>query len=275
MVKLILLFGFIFSICGCTHLKYLNAFDGHYGSPKIKESRIYHFSGTGEASTEKLAGRNVYYYDRKGRKEKHLIYRGNESKVSGWLNYHYDKAGNVVEVIIFDADSNINVSNKYSYNRYGQQIFREYVSGNSRTITKTEYDREKRKAIKIGIINDSVFHEKSIIFYDYKWRDIEIQSFNKRDNMERRIEKVYDNIGNEILSQWVDSTNRMYEFHKFFFDSRKNKTKIENYRINNNDTSLAQTTRFEYKYDEKGNVVYEMLISNGNKLRITRNSFKY
>jgi hypothetical protein len=271
----LILIVFVFSIYGCMHLKYLHAFDGHYGSPKIKESLMYYFSGTGETSIEKLAGRNVYYFDRRGRKQEHLIYRTNEIKPVSYWKFNYNQSGNLIQVISYNADNSIDVSIKYSYNKYGQEIFREHMSGNNRIITKTEYKRDNRKAIKIGILNDSVFHEKSIIFYDYMWRAIEIQSLNKRDNMERRSEKVYDNIGNEILSRWFDSTNRMYEFHKFFFDTKKNKTKIENYRINNNDTSLANTTRFEYKYDEKGNVVYEMLISNGNKIRITRNSFKY
>lgn len=271
-ILLLILISITFS---CTHLKYLQAFNRYKGKPKIVESTTYTVSGRDSSTNEKMAYKNVFYFDRKGRTEKHLMYKSDGSLSNGGWNYVYDKAGNILQNTLYNLDSSVNVRNNFVYNKYGQQILREYVSGKRKTITKTEFDRIRKIAVTEAYTNDTVFHEKTILSYDDKWREIELKSFNKSGQLERRIENVYDQKDNLILSRWYDSTNRLYEFYKTNFDNRKNRTRIEHYRVKDGDTTLIGTTHMEYVYDEKGNIIYEGLISNGRNTWVTRNVFHY
>jgi hypothetical protein len=272
---LILFLAFILGISSCTTLRFLEAFNGYNGKPKFVESKTYTVSGSGDSVIDNLAYKNIFHFDRKGRTVKHLSYKADGTLSNGGWNYIYDKMGNIVQNTLYNIDSTVMVRNNFSYNKYGQQILRKYVSGIRNTITKTEYDRMRRIGVKEGYMDDTVFHEKTILSYDNKWREIELKTFNKSGQDGTRIEKVYDQNGNMILSRWYDSTNRLYEFYKTNFDNKKNTTKIEHYMVKGADTTLFSTTEKEYGYDEKGNIIFERLSSNKRTRWITRNQFHY
>jgi hypothetical protein len=275
MKGLILVIACIFFSISCTQLKYLERFNGYKGKPKIVESTTYRDLGKGDSAGEKASYRNVIYFDRKGRIVKDLVYKQHGSLSNAGWNYVYDKWGNMLQNTLYNLDSSINVRNNYSYNEFGQQIRREYILGKTNSITKTEYDRKRRTAVIEGYTNDTVFHEKTIITYDDKWRQIELKIFKENGELERRIEKAYDQNGNMILSKWYDFANRLYEFYKIDFDNRNNRTGIENYRVKLNDTTLVNTSRIKYEYDEKGNIIYEGSISNGRATSVKRTRFHY
>lgn len=260
---------------GCVTSKQVKAFDGYKGRPKVVESKTYSILKTQGGIIEKAAFGFVWKFDRSGRKISDLNYGADDTVALGRWEYVYDKAGNVLQNTRYNAKGGFDVRNTYRFNRYGQEVFREYNSGAQRTITTTTYDRKRRTAVIEGYTNDTVFHEKSIVAYDYQWRETEIKSFNKNGQLQRRIEKFYDLKGNNHLSKWYDAGNRLYEFYTTAFNDRNDRISVLHYRVKSQDTTLAGTTTWEYEYDQMGNITYEALLANDVKTWVTRNRFWY
>jgi hypothetical protein len=67
----------------------------------------------------------------------------------------------------------------------------------------------------------------------------------------------------------------MYEFYKNFFNEKNDRIRIEKYNVRKGDTTLIETSKIEYQYDLKGNVIYERFHSNKSTSSITRTKFLY
>lgn len=242
-------------------------------------STSYAVSGKKDSLREKVVSKSVLYFDRQGRTIKRLTYRSDSdgSLRDARDSYVYDKKGNLIQDTFYELDGSIGVRNNYRYNKFGQQILREYSLGKmqEKTITKSTYDRTKKIAVIEGHTTKGVFTEKSVISYNDKWQKVEITGYTKDGRLQIRTDMQYDENGNQILSNWYDSTNRLHEVVKDSFNSMNDKIKSEAYIIKRNDTVLIGTTRFEYRYDLRGNVIYEGLITNGRTTWITRNEFTY
>jgi hypothetical protein len=274
MKRAIELLSIAFLCFSCTQLKYLEPYNGYKGKPRTVESTTYRVPGKGDTVNEKLRFGDIHLFDLKGRIIKHETY-GSDSVRNGWWIHVYDKNGSIIQNKIYRSDSSVSVVNNYQFNKYGQEILREYVSGGNKAITKSTYDRKMKEVTVEGYRNDGSFNEKTIIYYDDQWREVEIKSYFQTGKLKTRIEKAYDQNGNNILSRWYDSNNELYEFYKTGFNENKHRTSIEKYRVKNGDTTLIQETKMTYRYDARGNIIYESIGSNEANSWITRTRFIY
>lgn len=262
-------------LSGCGYLKNLDAFNGYKGKPRIVESTYYTISLQGTNAVEKRSSKTVFYFDRKGRTIQHLMYAADGSTINGRWTYVYDNAGNMVQSTLYTNDSSIKIPTNYKYNQYGQEIWRAYMTGNRKTITTTLYDRVSKTAVIKSITNDTIFQEKTIIVYNDQWKEKELKSFDENDQFKRRVEFEYDHNGDQVLSKWYDAGNQLYAFYVTEYNQSHHKTRIQYYRVKGSDTTLVNTAQMEYVYDDKGNIIYEALLSNGKKVNVTRNQFQY
>ena len=98
----------------CSNLKYLNAYDGWKGKPKMVEISYYN------VEKEFWYGKQLIYYDSKGRilKQPNINRAGNI--VDGEKKFIYDKKGNIIEYIHYGKDSVIHRNRTYTYNKNGK-----------------------------------------------------------------------------------------------------------------------------------------------------------
>lgn len=260
---------------GCSNLKYLDEFDGFKNKPKEVESTKFRIKYVDSLPKEEMAFKYIYFYDSKGRKFKSRSFKSDGSPSSGGWSYSYDKYGNETQITIYNIDSTINVQNNYKYNKFGQQIEREYISSGEKSITKYFYD-QKNRIQKIIIKNeDGSFRENAVQRYDKQWRKIELTSYDAQGKQKSRIEFFYDERGNENQSKWYNSENKLYEYYNSTFNFKNDRIRIEKYRIENGESKLVSDTITQYKYDEKENCIEERLIYNGKISWITKNKYKY
>jgi hypothetical protein len=255
-------------------LKNSKSFDGYKGKPEKLDSRTYRVL-VNDSTKLDFSHRNSYYFDRNGKKIKDVMSGSEEGSGGRVLEYVYDRKGNIIHNTVKEQDGTVSVQNNYMYNDRGQETQREYLLGSSKTITKTAYDFIERTSVQTRYKNDTIFDGKALIAYDRKWRAVEIKSYGRNGALSSRIEEVRDRRGNVILSRWYNSSNKLYEFYKYSFDKRNNRIGIQQYTLKAGDTSLGQTTKFDYIYDRKGNIVKEGLIMDGKLLWVTKTEFKY
>ncbi|WP_304141336.1 hypothetical protein [Mesoflavibacter zeaxanthinifaciens] len=267
----------IFLICiSCnSNLKYLNQFDGFNGKPKKIESTTYKIEYKDSVATEKMAYKNIEFYDSKGRKIKTLMYKSDGSPSTGGIYYSYDKFGNEIKSIMYKRDSTINSENLSKYDKYGNKIEGIYISGNRKSSTKRIYDRKNKTVKIIGKKGDGSFKENAIQKYDDKWNKIELISYDSIGNQKTRIEFGYDKNYNLNSYKWYNSKNELYNFSKTTFNENNDPIIALGYRVKNKDTILNKTTKFEYKYDEKKNVIEQKLFSNDKLVWTTKYNYEY
>lgn len=258
-----------------TSLKYLNQFDGYNGKPKRVESTTYKVEYKDSVGTEKMAFKNIEFYDNKGRKIKTLMYKSDGSPSTGGIYYSYDKFGNDIKSIMYNRDSTINSESLSKYDDYGNKIEGIYKSGNRETKTINIFDRENRTEQIIGKNGDGSFKENALQKYDEKWNKIELISYDSIGNQKTRIEFEYDKNNNLDSYKWYNAKNELYNFSKTTFNKQNDPIIALGYRVNDKDTILNKTTKFEYKYDEKKNIVEQKLFSNDKLVWTTKYNYEY
>ncbi|MGJ8551284.1 hypothetical protein [Winogradskyella wichelsiae] len=274
MKKAIVILFIIFVSCN-TSLKYLNQFDGFNGKPKRIESTTYKVEYKDSVAIEKMAFKNIEFYDYKGRKIKTLMYKSDGSPSTGGIYYSYDKFGNEIKSIMYNRDSTINSENLSKYDGYGNKIEGIYISGNRKSTTINIIDRENRTEQIIGKNGDGSFKENAIQKYDDKWNKIELISYDSIGNQTTRIEFEYDKNYNLNSYKWYNAKNELYNFNKTTFNNQNDPIIDFAYRVKDKDSILKKTTKFEYKYDEKKNVVEQKLFSDDKFLWTTKYNYEY
>ncbi|WP_299000574.1 hypothetical protein [uncultured Tenacibaculum sp.] len=274
-MKKTIVFLFIIFVSCNTSLKYLNQFDGYNGKPKKIESTTYKVEYKDSIATEKMAFKNIEFYDNKGRKIKTLMYKSDGSLSTGGIFYSYDKFGNQIRSIMYNRDSTINSENINKYDKYGKKVERIYKSGNRGSSTKRIYDRENKTVQIIGKNSDGSFKENAIQKFDDKWNEIELISYDSIGNQKTRIEFGYDKNYNLNSYKWYNSKNELYNFSKTTFNENNDPVIARGYRVKNKDTTLNKTTKFEYKYDGKGNIIEQKLFSNDKFVWMTKYNYEY
>lgn len=258
-----------------TSLKYLNPFDGYNGKPKRIESTTYKVEYKDSGPTEKMAFKNIELYDNKGRKIKTLMYKSDGSPSTGGIYYSYDKFGNEIKSIMYNRDSTINSESLSKYDDYGNKIEEIYKSGNRESKTINIFDRDNRTEQIIGKNGDGSFQENALQKYDEKWNKIELISYDSIGNQQTRIEFEYDKNYNLNCYKWYNAKNELYNFSKTTFNKQNDPIIALGYRVNDNDTILNKTTKFEYKYDGKKNVEEQKLFSNDKLVWFTKYNYEY
>lgn len=261
---------------GCnSNLKYLNKFDGYKGEPKKIEETSYKIEYKGSTLNEIYNGKDIIFYDSKGKKIKVMSYKS-DNTLSVWFQYGYDQQGNEIESIMYNLDNTINSKNKYKYNKYGQQTENIFMRGNSiKSITKSKFDRLNRKEEIIGKHGDGSFKEYAVQKYNDKWKVIELIGYDSIGRQEVRIELGYDENGNENSSKWYNAKDELYDFYKTTFDKQNHPTVSFSYRVKEKDTILKETAKIEYKYYENSNIKERKFIYNDKPAYILRYKYYY
>jgi len=259
----------------CSNLKYLNAYDGWKGKPKMVEISYY--------NVEKgfWYGKQLIYYDSKGRilKQPNINRAGNI--VEGEKKFIYDKKGNIIEYIHYGKDSVIHRNRTYTYNKYGKILELKYIikDGNkSINYTYNTIDKSSR-ATDFVYNKDGSVKEENIgtitTFYDKKWNEIGHTFYDSNGNIERKGELKYDKKGNPILSVSFNYKTKKRRITEKKYNKYNDIVSSTRKVIKEKDTTITNISEFKYLYDHKNNPVEVKIFSNGKISLKIKNKFLY
>jgi hypothetical protein len=261
-------------LLGCNNLKYLDAYDGYKGKPKEIEAINYQVEYKDNLPIETLSYKDVYYYDKHGRKIKTLSFKSDGSPSLGSSKYFYDKFGNQISNTFFDLEGKVSVQNNYKYNKYGQEIEREYIAFEKKSYSRHNINRKNRTVI-IEDNKTGFFRKVSIVKYNKDWKLIKSTSFDTLGNQLGGLEYDYFRNGKASESRWYDAKNTLYSINNFKYNSKGDRIEIKKYRVNNGESKLFDLTTIEYIYDKRGNIIETKLIINNQVKWVTRNVINY
>jgi hypothetical protein len=259
----------------CSNLKYLNAYDGWKGKPKMVEISYYN------VEKEFWYGKQLIYYDSKGRilKQPNINRAGNI--VDGEKKFIYDKKGNIIEYIHYGKDSVIHRNRTYTYNKNGKILELKYIikEGN-KSINYTYNTIEKSSRASDFVYNkDGTVKEKNIsritTFYDKKWNEIGHTYYDSDGSIRRKRELKYDKKGNPILNVSFDYKTKKRRITEKKYNKYNDIVSSTRKVITEKDTTITNISEFKYLYDHKNNPVEVKSFSNGKILYKIRNKFLY
>jgi hypothetical protein len=259
----------------CSNLKYLNAYDGWKGKPKMVEISYYN------VEKEFWYGKQLIYYDSKGRilKQPNINRAGNI--VDGEKKFIYDKKGNIIEYIHYGKDSVIHINRTNTYNKNGKILELKYIikEGN-KSINYTYNTIEKSSRASDFVYNkDGTVKEKNIsritTFYDKKWNEIGHTYYDSDGSIRRKGELKYDKKGNPILNVSFDYKTKKRRITEKKYNKYNDIVSWTIKVITEKDTTITNISEFKYLYDHKNNPVEVKSFSNGKILYKIRNKFLY
>ena len=250
----------------------MNSFDGFKGKPKIIVSKKYDLVLHKEKQIEELTSFDSVNYDKKGRVDKHLEFHA-DGKLYGEWSHTYDKFGNLLgmDILFADKPSSIRTTKKVNYNRYGQ-IVKMYHKNHISEIT---YYRDKRETIQTRKKKTGELMDRAIIRYNKHWKQIELLQYDESNKLKTVVKNKYDQNGNKIESQWLNSANEMYNLYTFEYNNQNDKVLTKSYKVSTKDTILEKTTAQNYIYDNKMNAVRITTSVNGKIKYIETNKITY
>jgi hypothetical protein len=160
----------------------------------------------------------------------------------------YDGKGNIIEKIIYKADSSIEKKIKYKYDDKGNETeqIRYDSLGGIIDVKTVQYNFNGNKIKEISYNNDGTLRGKVAYKYDDKGKKIERVRYNGIGSVSDLSRYKYDDIDN--LTEQLDSgsvSTLITNLYKTSDNENKN-----NIKPNSNDQIVL---KFFYKYDEKGN----------------------
>ena len=259
----------------CSNLKYLNAYDGWKGKPKMVEISYYN------VEKEFWYGKQLIYYDSKGRilKQPNINRAGNI--VDGEKKFIYDKKGNIIEYIHYGKDSVIHRNRTYTYNKNGKILELKYIiKDGNKSINYTYNTIEKSSRASDFVYNkDGTVKEKNIsritTFYDKKWNEICHTYYDSDGSIRRKGELKYDKKGNPILNVSFDYKTKKRRITEKKYNKYNDIVSWTIKVITEKDTTITNISEFKYLYDHKNNPVEVKSFSNGKILYKIRNKFLY
>jgi len=274
-MKKLLTILLIFTLIGCSSLKYLDAFDEYHGMPKyVLEESFKVVYENGKYSEKKSLG-HKYVYDIRGRRTESITINS-KGEAGSVVKYFYDKKGNVSKFVSFRRNGEKGVEIIYEYNKYGHQIKNEYIHG-YKSVTITKYDRKNKKA-SLFVKKDKEkgeFKENALFFLDEKWRRKEVIYKNEEGKFNGRSEYFYNDIKDQKTTKRYNRLNKLIEIYTLTFNDRKEHIKREKYRIIENKKKLVEENSYEYRYDYKGNWIEKKIYTKGKLTMIQRNRIEY
>jgi hypothetical protein len=259
----------------CSNLKYLNAYDGWKGKPKMVEISYYN------VEKEFWYGKQLIYYDSKGRilKQPNINRAGNI--VDGEKKFIYDKKGNIIEYIHYGKDSVIHINRTNTYNKNGKILELKYIiKDGNKSINYTYNTIEKSSRASDFVYNkDGTVKEKNIsritTFYDKKWNEIGHTYYDSDGSIRRKGELKYDKKGNPILNVSFDYKTKKRRITEKKYNKYNDIVSWTIKVITEKDTTITNISEFKYLYDHKNNPVEVKSFSNGKILYKIRNKFLY
>ena len=259
----------------CSNLKYLNAYDGWKGKPKMVEISYYN------VEKEFWYGKQLIYYDSKGRilKQPNINRAGNI--VDGEKKFIYDKKGNIIEYIHYGKDSVIHRNRTYTYNKYGKILELKYIiKDGNKSINYTYNTKDKSSRATDFVYNkDGTVKEENIgkikKFYDNKWNEIGHTYYDSDGNIERKRKLKYDKKGNPILSVSFNYKTKKRRITEKKYNKYNDIVSSTRKVITEKDTTITDISEFKYLYDHKNNPVEVKIFSKGKISLTIRNKFLY
>jgi hypothetical protein len=258
--------------CSCNQLKYLDAFDGYEGKPKIVEVESYEIVDNGIQSKEELSSVDVFYFDNKGRMTNWLDFYGPEKKPgsNGW-KYEYDEKGNIIKFYMIDLNNKALDPIIYEYNKNGQLV----LERRKESIKKIQYDKDQRTALLTANRKDGTFLERALIKYDLKGREIESSSYDSSNNLITRYNYSYDLEKASKKTERYGSENKLISISHLYNDIQGNPIKIEAYRATGKDTILTSKTDYINKYDALNNLIEQKVFFNDKATYVEKTIIHY
>lgn len=240
--------------------------------PKMFESTLYKVSYIAGNKIEESQGfKDVYYFDKDGRKIKYLAYNSDGSQIMIRIHYLYNNMGKLKKFTSYNLDSSVKALINYTYNKQGQLLKEESIS----------YLKEKRYDIKKRIVETKSTHiergfkEKYIQKFNHKWQDIEHINFDELGNFKSRTEYEYDNKGNLIGMKIYNKNNNLRSIYKGYFNKYNDRVKVENFTVIDGNIKRSSKYEMRYIYDNHDNWIEQHLITNGKISFITRIKISY
>lgn len=265
---------FIFS-CKSS-LEHLKKYDGLNGKPTRVELIMYKIDLIDSIPIESMAYKQIEFYDIKGRKVRTLKYKSDGTPSTGGIYYHYDKYGNLKKSTMYNRDSTINTVHRYQYDKKGREVEKVFISrGDIKTLTRYIFNDKTRTERIIVKSGDGRFKENAIRKYDNNWKQIELISYDSLGKPQSRTEFEYDRNGNLSGYYSFDNKNQLYKFSRKFFNKFNDPTIFRGYKVVEKDTTLNYTTKIEYLYDKKKNIIEEKLFSDEKLIWRTKYNYQY
>ena len=259
----------------CSNLKYLNAYDGWKGKPKMVEISYYN------VEKEFWYGKQLIYYDSKGRilKQPNINRAGNI--VDGEKKFIYDKKGNIIEYIHYGKDSVIHRNRTYTFNKNGKILELKYIiKDGNKSINYTYNTKDKSSRATDFVYNkDGTIKEENISnikkFYDNKWNEIGHTYYDSDGSIRRKRELKYDKKGNPILNVSFDYKTKKRRITEKKYNKYNDIVSWTIKVITEKDTTITNISEFKYLYDHKNNPVEVKIFSNGKISLKIKNKFLY
>lgn len=262
----------------CSSLKYLDAYHSYNSKPHKVETSYYSIVYVDSAPKEQKKSTYVEYFDPQGKKYKQEVFNPDGTQRNGGATYEYDNHGNLTKELNYNVDGSLQYQLDNKYNRWGQRTEHTNTdpSRDRKTITKTSYNRKEKSAILDGKYDDGAFFDFVKIRYDNKWRRIEAISHDPYGNPKTIIRNIYDERGNETISNWYSPNNVLGSYYITTYNSENDKIRHQKFSLNiDGQMKIAFDETHQYKYDDKGNWTEKTAFMEGKKTVITRRSFKY
>jgi hypothetical protein len=260
MKKIITLFVFSFFLWSCTSLKFLDVFDGNNGRPQKTETLVFEVKYINNEVVIEKKYTIIFIYDKRGRRLViHTSKPGEDIGLKG-MYYDFDKYGNEIRIEIKTNKGLTHILNKYKYNKYGQQIKREYFAFRGDTlsrkvITSHKYFRKGRTDSIIAKMSSKEDAEYMIKKYDEQWREIEYSFLYQSGKLRKKHTYEYDSNGNNILTRYYNSSNKLIKLTYNKFNEKNDLISNLIFKVHNSDTIKTKgQTYYEYKYDSKDNI---------------------
>jgi len=274
-MRKIIFFITIFIFSCKSSLKYLNEYDGLNGKPTKVELITYMIEYNDSLPIETMAYKKIEFYDSEGRKIKTLMYKSDGTPSTGGIYYDYDKYGNLEKSIMYNKDSTINTEHRYRYDEKGRKIENVFISRDRKSITRYIFNDKNRTERIIGKYEDGSFIENAIQKFNDNWKKIELVSYDSLGKQETRIVFEYDQNRNLNGYKWFNDNNKLYKFSRTTFNKFKDPIISHSYKVERQDTTLNNTTKFKYLYDKKNNIIEEKLFSSEKLMFRTKNIYEY
>ncbi|MDI1324907.1 MAG: hypothetical protein PSV36_19340 [Algoriphagus sp.] len=259
---LLIIFSVLF-ILSCSSSKNYLPYEGYGGKPNKLEFISFSSVPAGSSIEPNLMSKEVYEFDKKGRKVSIQIFRGNLSPVNGGTGYYYSKNGSLERSEFYDLDGKIQTTQFFQYNKKGQLIKTEFHKGNQITVKKTTFDPKNHLSYTTLTSPDGSLRENSVKQLDKKGRPLVMTDFTKEGAQKIKIEFQYDQSGNEIFSKWYNAEDELYEYYRRSFNSKNDEVLNEKFKVTDGDTLLVSTTIFEYTYDTLENQIERRIMEDG------------
>lgn len=268
MKRSIILISISIVFLSCTNLKHLTPFDGYNGKPKIVETLGYTIN---KDSIKELFIFEAFYFDKKGRMVKSIEYENEERKPLRVYINKYDNKGNIVELNYSNLDGTDSHTVYYSYNRYGQLLKEE----SRKIVHKYTYDRKNRTAELKSNFKNGKFHDRITFKFNKNWQRTELVTYDETGDITLIYKEEYDENGNVIKVSSYDDKEQLIRFTEILYDKQNKTYESKKYKIDNNDTTLVNISKWHYSYDKYDNVIEEKVVPEEGIVLITQNKITY